>query len=587
MEFRLVAQTSVSPMHLSPRYRDESKLRVAFVLGTWAFLTLAVVLYIVGYAHNVPYYDEWGMVHVLSGVQPVDARWLWEAHNDHRIPAPKMVLLALYYLSGWDFRAGMYANALLLAGLAWAGIRVAVDRRGGWSYADVFLPVMLLNWGHYENLLWSWQLTQVIPVVIVLGLLLAIVRFGTQLTGSVSICCGLAVAALPLCGVPGLAYVPGFALWLAEVGRQSWRASSTNAQRDAFIVWALAAVAVCLIPIYFMGLKTSVHATFPLLRSLKTTLAFVANGLGPAAPAFRPWSYAFVFGVFLSAAVGLGLALQNRGTSVRSRAIAMLMFAVAFSGLAFAVGVARPGAAFPPRYFLQAVPAWWWAYFVFDVYGGAWTRRLALTSLLCLAGAASVVGFGVGLGYAKDRDAQLTTFESDVRKGMPPSQLVARHYRTLLPWPEDGGAYFHDELMTDFSELKKRGIGTFKSLGFDGSFREVPLSEVARLVDSSRTSEGLTQTWTFTEPSFVYGMRIAIPATPNTSSTMAIIGTEVFWSKNSDERFSNDRRFLHWWLPEEQYATFWVYDRVSRLRINLDDPSGLYVAPRIRLLAPE
>jgi hypothetical protein len=472
----------------------------------------------------------------------------------------------------------MYANALLLAGVAWAGIRVAANRRGRWSYADAFLPVMLLNWGHYENLLWSFTVTQVIPVIIVLGLLLSIVRFGTQLTEGLSICCGVAVAALPLCGVSGLAYVPGFGIWLAEVGRQSWRAGSTTGRRDALIVWVLAALAIVLVPIYFIDLKTSVPQSFQLLRSLKTMVTFVAHGLGPAAPALRPWSYAIVFGVFLSAATVLILALRNREVPIRSQCFAMLMFLVAFSGLAFAVGVARPGGTFPPRYFLYAVPAWWWAYFVFDIYGRAWTRRLALTGLLSLAIVASGVGFRVGLEYAKDRDAQLTTFESDLRKGMPPSQLVARHQRTLLPFPEDGGAFFHDGLTASFSELRRRHIGVFKSLGPEGSFREVPLSEVARLIGSSTTFEGLTQTWTFTQESLVHGMRITILTTREGSS-----GTyyEVSWARDSREGFSRDRRYVHWWPPQERVATFWIYDRVHQLRINLD---GVYAAPQIRLL---
>jgi hypothetical protein len=570
-------------MHLGLSCRKESRLRLAFVWGTWALLALGVLLYIAGHAHNVPYYDEWVMV---PGEQPVDAGWLWQAHNDHRIPLPKLVLLTLYHLSGWDFRVGMYANALLLAGLAGAGISVAANRRGRWSYADAFLPVMLLNWGHYQNLLWSWQVTQVIPAVIVLGLLLTIVRFGTKLTGLVSICCGVAVAALPLCGVPGLAYVPGFALWLAEVGRQSWRAGSPTGRRDALVAWALAAVAVVLIPIYFIDLKTSVsQQPFQPLRSLKAMMAFVAHGLGPAAPALRPWSYVLVFGVFLSATAVLVLALRNRDVAIRSRGFAMLMFMVAFSGVAFAVGVARPRE-FPPRYFLQAVPAWWWAYFVFDIYGRGWTRRLALMGLLSLAVAASGVGFRVGLQYAKDRDAQLTVFESDLRKGMSASQLVARHQRTLMPFPEDGGASFHDALTYGFDVLRKRGVGAFKSLGPEGKFRQVPLSEVAQLIGSSRTSKGLTQTWTFTQDSFVHGVRMTISATRDCSSGAAVPRTEISWAKNSHEGFSKDRRYVHSWL-EAPEATFWIYDRVLQLRIRTHRPDCVYPAPQIRLLLPE
>jgi hypothetical protein len=265
----------------------------------------------------------------------------------------------------------------------------------------------------------------------------------------------------------------------------------------------------------------------------------------------------------------------------------MQLFMLAFSGLAFAVGVARPGAIFPPRYFLLAVPAWWWAYFVFDIYGRAWTRRLALTGLLSLAVAASAVGFRVGLQYAKDRDVQLKAFESDLRKGMPPSELVARHQRTVFPFPEDGGASFHDELTADFSELRRRGIGAFNSLGLEGRFHEVPLSKVAQLISSIRTSEGLTQTWAFTQASFVHGVRITISATRDGSSGTAPPSTEVYWAKNSHEGFLNDRRYVHRWLPQERDATFWVYDRVLQLRVNLDDASGVYGAPENRLLVPE
>jgi hypothetical protein len=397
----------------------------------------------------------------------------------------------------------------------------------------------------------------------------------------------VAVAVLPLCGVPGLAYVPGFALWLAEVGRQSWRAGSATGRRDALIVWALAAVAVFLIPIYFMDLKTSVSVPFQLLRALKAMVAFVAQGLGPAAPALQPWSYALVLGVFLFAAAVLVPALRDRDVSTRSRGLAMLMFLVAFSGLAFAVGVARPGATFPPRYFLSAVPAWWWAYFVIDIYGRECTRRLALAGLLALAVGASGFGFYVGLEYAKDRDAQLTAFESDLRAGMPPSQLVARHQRTLYPFPEEGGAYLHDRLTARLSELRKQGIGAFISLGPEGRFREVPLSEMARLIGSSRTSEGLTQTWTFTQDPFVYGMRITIPATRDDSSGAAAPRTEISWAKDSQQGFSKDRRYVHWWLPQERDATFWVYDSIHQVRISLDDASRVYAAPQVRLLTPE
>src|SRR5262249_5443151 len=152
---------------------------------------------------------------------------------------------------------------------------------------------------------------------------------------------------------------------------------------------------------------------------------------------------------------------------------------------------ARPRETFPPRYWLEAVPIWLWAYFVIDIYGRGATRRLVLAGLLSLAVVASGFGFYVGLQYGENRDAQLTAFESDLRAGMPPSQLLVRHQRTLWPYPDEGGASFHDWLTDWFSALRNRGTGAFVSLADEGRFREVPLDEIARLVSSDRTSEGL------------------------------------------------------------------------------------------------
>ena len=58
------------------------------------------------------------MVPVVAGDQPVDARWLWSEHNGHRIPVPRLLLLALYKFSGFDARAGIYFTVLMLITVA-------------------------------------------------------------------------------------------------------------------------------------------------------------------------------------------------------------------------------------------------------------------------------------------------------------------------------------------------------------------------------------------------------------------------------------------------------------------------------------
>lgn len=141
------------------------------VWAVWGLSSAAALLFVAKYGSSIPYWDDWNMVPVVAGDQPVDARWLWSEHNGHRIPVPRLLLVGLYKLSGSDARAGMYFNVIILATAALILIRAARSQRGKTSYADALFPLLLLNWGHCENLLWCWQVTQVLPVAIVCVLL--------------------------------------------------------------------------------------------------------------------------------------------------------------------------------------------------------------------------------------------------------------------------------------------------------------------------------------------------------------------------------------------------------------------------------
>ena len=62
------------------------------------------------FGSNVPSWDEWDMVPTLTGEQPVSAEWLWSQHNEHRVPLPRLVLLAVNLLGGPDFRIAQVLN---------------------------------------------------------------------------------------------------------------------------------------------------------------------------------------------------------------------------------------------------------------------------------------------------------------------------------------------------------------------------------------------------------------------------------------------------------------------------------------------
>ena len=67
------------------------------------------------------------------------------------------------------------ALAVIAAAMIWASQRI---RQGEPSYVDAVFPLLLLHLGLYENLLWSWQVTQMFPVIVVCGLLAMIAVYG-------------------------------------------------------------------------------------------------------------------------------------------------------------------------------------------------------------------------------------------------------------------------------------------------------------------------------------------------------------------------------------------------------------------------
>ena len=138
------------------------------VLMILALTLISAIGFVAAYGANVPFGEDWEvMAPVLAGKQAITLQWLWSQSNEHRVPLPKLLLLGLSKLANSDFRAGMFFNVLALGAVSLAMIRAASRIRGRMSYCDCFFPLVFLHWGHFENLLWSWQVQFVPPVMAV------------------------------------------------------------------------------------------------------------------------------------------------------------------------------------------------------------------------------------------------------------------------------------------------------------------------------------------------------------------------------------------------------------------------------------
>src|SRR5258707_2746530 len=227
------------------------KWALTAVLVLWAGMVSVVVGCIAVYGRNVPLAEDWDMVPSLVGQEPNLLEWLWAQNNEHRLPLQKAVYLVLLKASGGDFRIGMIANTLMLGGLSLAMILTARRLRGGRTrLADAFFPLAFLHLGHWENMVWGWQIQFVISTALVCIWLLVIVRERLPLRPKIAVTVGLTVVLLPLSGANGLLLTPFVALWLA---------AGTLHRRDKTARWiapfqiGCVIVSIALVGLYFVG----------------------------------------------------------------------------------------------------------------------------------------------------------------------------------------------------------------------------------------------------------------------------------------------------------------------------------------------
>lgn len=206
----LLEPSITTSMAGSPRCEPGTGL---FVWTIWAAMLAVGLLYVIRFGPDVPRWDDYAVIPQLTGAQPVTLAWLWSQHSEHRIPLARLILLGTFRLTEADPRPVMLLIVGLLAVLAAVLVRAARRCRGGYHHADAFLPIALLNLGQHENLLWSIQITYVLPVVL-LGMVLALVVRSRGIPGLGSLAVASAcVSLMPLCNAGGLAFIPALTIW--------------------------------------------------------------------------------------------------------------------------------------------------------------------------------------------------------------------------------------------------------------------------------------------------------------------------------------------------------------------------------------
>lgn len=142
-----------------------------------AFLPFAaLVSYVFRYGVNIPFWDQWELIPLLEKTYTDTLSFadLYLQHNEHRLVFPKLVMLGLARISGWNIRVEMAASVIIAIGIflvIWSAVTRYLHVMGMkpplWLLPVLSLIIFSLS--QWQNWLEGWQLQIFLCLFFVLG----------------------------------------------------------------------------------------------------------------------------------------------------------------------------------------------------------------------------------------------------------------------------------------------------------------------------------------------------------------------------------------------------------------------------------
>ncbi len=541
------SDTSAWPMPSTTKYQmsdgaADSGERVSrweawLVAATFLAIAISSLTFVYRDALTSPWADELQWTPVIVGEQPATLAWLMQPHNGHCMPLVKLTYLGVGRATGFDFRGIALFSTLLLVTAALAVVLVVARMRGRASVLDILVPVFLLNWGHYMNLLWAFQLGYTLPIALACGLLLLLSASRPQLSILRAAAASVFSIAAAMCGGPGVFFLPFVVAWLIYGGVQRWRGDCPNFRRPlrsacrdqdvgengtgyprgalkcrAACVAILALAACTLLPLKFwlaslpavqsaMGTGTSAWRT-----ALQGTLQFLSMSLGKFGGETHPVSGLIVLALSMAAIARLGQ-VWRWWPEQRLRAAGLALFLGGALTMAIGAGLSRGFiGCLQTRYELLGCPLIVSIYLVGPSYGlgtvpifddrflvrktkwsaGERSAKMGLSPLTGLrwAGLAGLLLLAVlydvkGLRLATDMRWCVLRMEQSVREGLPDEAAGVRHWEEM----QDFSAA---DLARHLKMMREAGVGPYRRVLSDAAVRDVSVSPLLAL-EASRT----------------------------------------------------------------------------------------------------
>jgi hypothetical protein len=426
--------------------------------GAWLVMTAALFLYVRQYSRNIPLMDDFDMVPVMTGAEPVSLGWAWSQHHEHRPVISRLILVGLSRFVDSDFRTARYVNVGLLSAMAASMLLLARRLRGSSRLSDAVLPLSILNVAQAECLLIGFAMNLILSSLLTIALIV-VAGLGRRWQGRVMLLgFGLAVVLLPLTGGSGLAMVPPLAMWMTGSITWGWWSGRKPCALDRAIGIGSLLTSSAVVAFYLYGYcQPAYHPLSPSVRTVAMgALKYLSQGVYPNV--LKYWRPAGRILLAILTATILRLAIVAfRTPGERPRALGLLAIILSMISVAAALGISRAGLGsnrtMLSRYITLSMPVLSAVYIAWLAYGAPRARSAIHGILVGLVILALPGSYRFGMEYGQTVLVAEQELEQGLKDHVPTAILLQRACPVLVPDPD----FAHDR----FKMLKAARMGAF------------------------------------------------------------------------------------------------------------------------------
>jgi hypothetical protein len=402
--------------------------------------------------------DEFAMVRVMTGSEPVSLQWAWAQHNEHRPMISRLIMAGLARFVANDFRAPRYANVVLLSAMSAAMLMLARRLRGSARVTDVVLPLAILNVAQAESLMVGFAMNLISTSLLAIALIV-LVSLAHRLDGrAMALIFGLVLVLLPLSGGSGLAMVPPLASWLAGYVGWGWWSGKRPEVTTRAIGLGLLVACSAIVGLYFVGYFRPPHHPLPPSATVVafSIVRYLSLAVYPRITSYW-WPAGLIVVALMIAALGLLAIASFRSPGERPRALGLVAIILSMLSVACTVAYSRAGwgldAMLASRYVTLTIPLLCVLYVVWLTYGKTRTHALIHVGLMVLICASLPETYRTSRTYGWSVRIAQQRVERGLRLRVPTEQLMTRACPAIFPEPKLA--------RTCFKMLKQARMGAF------------------------------------------------------------------------------------------------------------------------------